>query len=622
VSWRRTLGRLALVAGSCGGLVSATPLLAQPAAEGAPFDLSDGPVDSELAPVIALGGQGNGVAVWTRPGNVSSVEGRDVVARRMSAEGGVQGPAITVNETTLGDQDAPAAAMTGDGGFLILWRSHTVIAGAQITTYFVRAFAASGTPRGPETAVGEGSPYEERGAVACSPLGDCWVAWFGEGTILLRRIGQDGRLLGPARTAAMVGFNELNGRNPALAADANGASVVWTQSGLLLLRRFANDGSPPPAPVVLAAHDYSIFPAAAFAPDGSLGVAWVLESNSDSEVRVRRFRADGTPLGEERSGLAGPRASGGSLGPLALAATAEGGFLVTLSRPAGLLYIGPDGRPRGSALPAGDVVNGERHSFGLQAAGAPDGSFLAAWIYGGVRVQRFVLPPPGDEPCWFGENGTLRCDSLHDGGEAELETKLDLQPGGTPLLGDLDGNGQDDLCVQRAGLLFCDLSHRGDGYDSALAFGVPDDTMLLGDVNGDGRDDPCVRHGRRFLCDTAHDGGAAELKIAFGSAGDRPLLGDLAGDGAADPCVVRGRRLLCDLAHDGGAAELSSTLDFVEPGDPVFLADADGDGRDDFCAERGGRFLCDTAHDGGAAEWSRDFVAPGSVALFGNVDGF
>ncbi len=611
---RRRIGRCGFLVGLLGAIAAAAPLLAQPAAAGDPFELSEGPVDPEVAPVIALDAQGNGVAVWTRPGDDAlSVEGRDVMARVLRAEGGAQGPAIVVSETRLGDQDDPAAAMTGDGGFLVLWVSHTLIADVVVSTYYVRAFEASGEPRGAETAVGEGSG----GSVACSPHGDCWVAWFDQRTMLLRRIGTDGRPLRPAQIA-VAGFNFLDERAAALAADAAGAAVVWIQSGVLRLRRFAADGSSPDPSVILATDRQAFYPAAAAAPDGSLCVAWVI---GGSDVRARRFRGDGTPLGEERSIVGGEY-----FGSPAIAPTAEGGCIVVLSRildlqPAGLQYVAPDGRPRGSVLPAGDVVDGVRFAFGLGAAGAPDGSFLAVWLHGAVRAQRFVLPPAGSEPCWLGDGGTLRCDSLHDGGAPELETSLDVRPDDRPLLGDVDGNGQDDLCVARAGHLLCDLAHGG-RRDFDLGFGKDRDAMLLGDVNGDGRDDACVRRGGRLLCDTAHNGGLAELKIAFGRADDRPLLGDVDGDGDDDPCALRGVELLCDLAHDGAAAELALAPGFVAPGDAVFLADADGDGRDDFCAERGGRFLCDTAHDGGAADWVRDFVAPGSVALFGNVDGF
>jgi hypothetical protein len=52
---------------------------------------------------------------------------------------------------------------------------------------------------------------------------------------------------------------------------------------------------------------------------------------------------------------------------------------------------------------------------------------------------------------------------------------------------------------------------------------------LLGDFDGDGRDDPCVFRQGMLLCDTAHDGGAAEGILSLGSSSDSVVLGNLDG---------------------------------------------------------------------------------------------
>lgn len=62
-----------------------------------------------------------------------------------------------------------------------------------------------------------------------------------------------------------------------------------------------------------------------------------------------------------------------------------------------------------------------------------------------------------------------------------------------------------------------------------VRFGRRGDQPLLGDLDGDGQDDPCVFRKGRLLCDTAHDGGAAEGMLSLGGPKDRVVLGNLDG---------------------------------------------------------------------------------------------
>lgn len=97
---------------------------------------------------------------------------------------------------------------------------------------------------------------------------------------------------------------------------------------------------------------------------------------------------------------------------------------------------------------------------------------------------------------------------------------------------------------------------------------------LLGDLDGDGDDDPCVRRGRTFLCDTAHDSGEAEVRILFGLAADLPVLGDVDGDGDGrdDFCVTRAGRLVCDVDRTGSLREIAAGV----ASDYVLLGNIDG----------------------------------------------
>jgi hypothetical protein len=120
---------------------------------------------------------------------------------------------------------------------------------------------------------------------------------------------------------------------------------------------------------------------------------------------------------------------------------------------------------------------------------------------------------------------TFLCDTARDGGRAETRVRFGRSTE-TPLLGDVDGDGDDDPCVFRpaSGVIACDASHDG-VEDITLPLGpvFAGDQPLLGNVDGDGRDDACVRRDVDILC------GSSLTRINFAPLrlGDVPLLGDL-----------------------------------------------------------------------------------------------
>jgi hypothetical protein len=111
---------------------------------------------------------------------------------------------------------------------------------------------------------------------------------------------------------------------------------------------------------------------------------------------------------------------------------------------------------------------------------------------------------------------------------------------GTGLLGDFDGDGLADLCLYQAGRFFCER------YDAQAAryiqatFDLRPErdrlgggTPLLGDLDGDGRADPCLyAHGRLICGIFSVTGGrpARTLEIRFGVEGDIPVVGDVDGE--------------------------------------------------------------------------------------------
>ena len=129
-----------------------------------------------------------------------------------------------------------------------------------------------------------------------------------------------------------------------------------------------------------------------------------------------------------------------------------------------------------------------------------------------------------------------------------------------PLLGDVDGNGLDDLVILRPGAANFDwfALHTRDtdnngagelgagGFSNAGPLGVVagSEGNFLGDFNGDGADDIItINAGFNWfgLASTTAGlgGGALDGPVAFGAAGDQPFVGDFNGDGTDDLGLYR-----------------------------------------------------------------------------------
>jgi hypothetical protein len=413
--------------------------------------------------------------------------------------------------------------------------------------------------------------------------------------------------------------------------------------GDIYLRRFSPSLEPlgPPVRINQFLPGGQIAPAIAVAPSGEFVVTWMSEAQDGDQTGIyaRRFGADGEPLGDEfqvntvtRSAQRAPK----------VVMDEHGNFVVIWHgfTPGEVNFIVPafDIKARlfrADGTPVGDEIFLNRYRSNTQefprVAFAPNGTFFAAWSSNGqssdnsqedVYARRFSASS-GEEICWWAD-GSLRCDLGRTGGEPELWSwagwvSLDgvAADDGTPLMGDWDGDGREDLCAWQAGQLACDLDHEGRPLEGQQSFGAAGDTPLLGDVDGDGRADLCVRRKRRVLCDTARDGGFAELQTALGTLAGVPLLGDLDGDGRDDVCLYRGGAWNCTL-RAGGRLHAR----FGNPSTPPALGDVDGDGLADFCVLAGGSLHCDTARDGGGAEWSLALHAPPTARLLlGNLDG-
>ncbi|MGI9601381.1 MAG: D-alanyl-D-alanine carboxypeptidase family protein [Acidimicrobiales bacterium] len=159
-------------------------------------------------------------------------------------------------------------------------------------------------------------------------------------------------------------------------------------------------------------------------------------------------------------------------------------------------------------------------------------------------------------------------------------------PGDSPLLGDWDGDGDDDIGVAR----FIEGANAlvygpGDADADLVVVGQPGDVTLAGDWNGDGIDEPAVFrsfNGRgRFLLFDAE--GEALGPIDFGRRSDQPVVGDWDGDGTDEPGVYRtngSQGTSWFLRSDGSGNSIGRAIAVGEQDDRAVIGDWDGDGVD------------------------------------------
>ncbi len=220
--------------------------------------------------------------------------------------------------------------------------------------------------------------------------------------------------------------------------------------------------------------------------------------------------------------------------------------------------------------------------------------------------------PPADTAFLFGESGDL------------------------PIIGDWNGDGDDDIGVYRPSdrRFLLDSDENGawnPPADAEFQFGVIDDVPIIGDWNGDGDDDIGVYRpsSRLFLLDLDESGTwspATDQAFLMGLIGDIPIIGDWNGDGDDNIGIYRPSNRVFLLDYDEGGTWTPATdrgylMGLI--GDTPLIGDWNDDGDDNIGVHRPSNRVFVLDYDEGgtwtpATDLGYSFGLDGDKPLAGN----
>ncbi|MDH3755230.1 MAG: hypothetical protein OEU32_15275, partial [Acidimicrobiia bacterium] len=203
-------------------------------------------------------------------------------------------------------------------------------------------------------------------------------------------------------------------------------------------------------------------------------------------------------------------------------------------------------------------------------------------------------------------------------GPADITTVFG-RAGDTPVVGDWDGNGWDDIGVRR-GARFEVRYGTGPGYPSKVfGYGRPGDQLYTGDWDGNGTDTLAVRRGNVFHLRNDTNSGPATTVLGFGTPTDEVFVGDWNGDGRDTFAVRRGNVFF--LRNDLLSGPGTTVFGYGRVGDEVLVGDWDGDGRDTLAVRRGAEYFLRNDTQSGPAQVTLAYGRADDVVFVGDWNG-
>ena len=196
--------------------------------------------------------------------------------------------------------------------------------------------------------------------------------------------------------------------------------------------------------------------------------------------------------------------------------------------------------------------------------------------------------------------------------------------GGTPVVGDWNGDGVDTPGIYAKGTFFLRNSNSKGYPDIVVPFGREGDKPLVGDWNGDGKTGIGVaRDGTWYLRDHATYGPPTK-QFVFGrlSSGDRPIVGDWNRSGTDGVGIVRsGGEWHLRNSLSAGYADQIFVFGRVAGGDFPVVGDWNANGQTTVGIVRGPEWMLSNRNSSGYADRVIRFGRSGDVPIVGDWNG-